>query len=142
AGLNLLKTIKGETPPGAVNRLNYPEPRVVAGIALRGIASSAIDISDGLIADLGHILDNSGVGARLTLETLPMSPDMREDQDPAKMFELALTSGDDYELCFTIGEQQIDAVNRLQQDLKLPITHIGNIQEQAGLRIHREGGEP
>ncbi|HEY3486500.1 MAG TPA: thiamine-phosphate kinase, partial [Gammaproteobacteria bacterium] len=98
AGLNLLKHMSGEAAPSAVNRLNYPEPRIIAGIALRGVASAAIDVSDGLIADLGHILTASKVGARLTLEELPLSEAMRQDQDPAKMFELALTAGDDYEL--------------------------------------------
>jgi thiamine-monophosphate kinase len=142
AGLELLKlggAVQQQTP---VNRLNYPEPRIAAGIALRGIASAAIDISDGLIADLGHILDASGVGARLTLEDIPMSQTMREDQDPAKMLELALTAGDDYELCFTIPEEKIDAVNALQYQLNLPIKHIGNIQSQAGMRIHRQDGAP
>jgi thiamine-monophosphate kinase len=142
AGLNLLKHNSHEIPAGARNRLNYPEPRIIAGIALRGIASAAIDVSDGLIADLGHILTASGVGARLTLEELPLSPAMLEDQDPAKMFELALAAGDDYELCFTIGEQHIEWVNQLQYDLKLPIKHIGNIQETPGLRIYRSGGQP
>lgn len=142
AGLELLKlggTPQAQTP---VNRLNYPEPRVGAGMALRGIASAAIDISDGLIADLGHILDASGVGARLTLEDIPLSKTMREDQDPARMLELALTAGDDYELCFTIPESQIEAVNALQYQLNLPIKHIGNIQSQPGLRIYRQNGEP
>jgi thiamine-monophosphate kinase len=142
AGLNLLKHNSGEMAAGARSRLNYPEPRIIAGIALRGIASAAIDVSDGLIADLGHILTMSGVGARLTLEELPLSAAMLEDQDPAKMYELALTAGDDYELCFTIGEQHIERINQLQYDLKLPIKHIGNIQETPGLRIYRRGGEP
>jgi thiamine-monophosphate kinase len=123
AGLNLLKHNSGEMAAGAHNRLNYPEPRIIAGIALRGIASAAIDVSDGLIADLGHILTMSGVGARLTLEELPLSAAMLADQDPAKMYELALTAGDDYELCFTIGEQHIERIN-------------------PGLRIYRRGGEP
>ncbi|HEX5054968.1 MAG TPA: thiamine-phosphate kinase [Gammaproteobacteria bacterium] len=143
AGLNLLKYKGGDLAiTTARNRLNYPEPRIIAGIALRGIASAAIDVSDGLIADLGHILTQSGVGARLTLEDLPLSAAMLEDQDPAKMYELALTAGDDYELCFTIGEQHIERINQLQYDLKLPIKHIGNIQENPGLRIYRRGGEP
>lgn len=142
AGLELLKLGGAPQEQTPVNRLNYPEPRVGAGMALRGIASAAIDISDGLIADLGHILDASGVGARLTLEDIPLSKNMREDQDPARMLELALTAGDDYELCFTIPESQIEAVNALQYPLNLPIKHIGNIQSQSGLRIYRQNGEP
>lgn len=142
AGLSLLKYKNGDISADSRNRLNYPEPRVIAGIALRGIASAAIDVSDGLIADLGHILTQSGVGARMTLEDLPLSAAMLEDQDPAKMYELALTAGDDYELCFTISEQHIERINQLQYDLKLPIKHIGNIQEASGLRIYRSGGQP
>lgn len=142
AGLELLKLGGAPQAQTPVNRLNYPEPRVGAGMALRGIASAAIDISDGLIADLGHILDASGVGGRLTLEDIPLSKSMREDQDPARMLELALTAGDDYELCFTIPESQIEAVNALQYQLNLPIKHIGNIQSQPGLRIYRQNGEP
>lgn len=142
AGLELLKLGGAPQQQTSVNRLNYPEPRVGAGMALRGIASAAIDISDGLIADLGHILNSSGMGARLTLEDIPLSKTMREDQDPARMLELALTAGDDYELCFTIPESQIEAVNALQYPLNLPIKHIGNIQSQPGLRIYRQNGEP
>jgi thiamine-monophosphate kinase len=142
AGLELLKLGGGPQTQTSVNCLNYPEPRVGAGMALRGIASAAIDISDGLIADLGHILEASGVGARLTLEEIPLSKVMREDQDPARMLELALTAGDDYELCFTIPESQIEAVNALQYQLNLPIKHIGNIQSQPGMRIHRQDGVP
>ena len=141
-GLELLRLGGKPQTHTALNRLNYPEPRVAAGMALRGVASAAIDISDGLIADLGHILDASGVGARLTLEDIPLPQSLREDQDPAKMLELALTAGDDYELCFTIPERQIDTVNALQYQLNLPIKHIGNIQEQPGLRMHRQDGVP
>jgi len=129
-----------ETTP--FNALNYPVPRIEAGIALRDIATSAIDISDGLIADLGHVLQAGNVGARLTLEELPLSEKLREDQDPGAMLQLALTAGDDYELCFTIPEQQIEAVNALQYQLNLPIKHIGNIEEQPGLRIYRQDGRP
>lgn len=142
AGLELLKLGGAPQKQTPVNRLNYPEPRIAAGMALRGIASAAIDISDGLIADLGHILEASGVGARLTLEEIPLSKTMREDQDPARMLELALTAGDDYELCFTIPESQIEAVNALQYQLNLPIKHVGNIQSQPGMRIHRQDGVP
>lgn len=142
AGLELLKLGGASQQQTPVNRLNYPEPRVGAGLALRGIASAAIDISDGLIADLGHILEASQVGARLLLEEIPLSKAMREDQDPARMLELALTAGDDYELCFTIPENQIEAVNALQYQLNLPIKHIGNIQSQPGMRIYRRDGAP
>ncbi|MBN1379754.1 MAG: thiamine-phosphate kinase [Gammaproteobacteria bacterium] len=142
AGLELMKLAGTSPTVSGVNRLNYPLPRIEAGIALRDIASSAIDISDGLIADLGHILQASQVGARLTLEEIPLSSSLLEDQDPGMMLQLALTAGDDYELCFTIPEQQIEAVNQLQYQLNLPIKHIGNIEKELGLRIHRQDGRP
>lgn len=87
-------------------RLNYPAPRVALGQALRGIASSAVDISDGLLADLSHILERSNVGARLDLAELPLSLALTENLELAQALELALTSGDDYELCFTVPESQ------------------------------------
>ncbi len=142
ANLELLRLAGAEPISTPVNRLNYPEPRVIAGMGLRGIATAAIDLSDGLISDLGHILNDSGLGAQVHLAKLPMSQAMREDQDPAKMIELALAGGDDYELCFTVPDEKIDAVNELQYALKLPITHIGNIEKQPGLRLHREGAAP
>ncbi len=142
AGLELLKLNGGIQRKTPYNRLNYPEPRIEAGIALREIASAAIDVSDGLIADLGHILDAGQVGARVVLEELPLSVTMMQDQDPAKMLELALTAGDDYEICFTMAEEHIDAANDLQKELNLPIKHIGNIEEAPGLRIHRKEGVP
>jgi thiamine-monophosphate kinase len=142
AGYELMKLGGKAQTVGSVNRLNYPLPRIEAGIALRDIASSAIDISDGLIADLGHILKASNVGARLTLEELPLSKTLQANKDPGMMLQLALTAGDDYELCFTIPEQHIEVVNELQYKLNLPIKHIGNIQKQSGLRIYRKGGQP
>src|SRR5690606_3458633 len=92
-------------------RLDRPAPRVAAGLALRDRAHAAIDVSDGLLADLGHVLAASGVGATLWLERLPLSPPFRRgvaalaqagacgDDDLAA--SIALCAGDDYELCFT-----------------------------------------
>jgi thiamine-monophosphate kinase len=142
AGFELMKLAGKDQTITAFNRLNYPLPRIEPGIALRDIASSAIDISDGLIADLGHVLQASKAGARLTLENIPLSPALLEDQNSGMMLQLALTAGDDYELCFTIPEQHIETVNKLQYRLNLPIKHIGNIEEQPGLRIYRKDGQP
>ena len=142
AGYELMRLGGKPQQPTIVNRLNYPIPRISVGLALREIASSAIDVSDGLIADLGHILNASQVGARIILEDLPISSAMRGHEDQAMMFQLALTAGDDYELCFTVPDEHIERLNQLQYDLNLPIKHIGNIEEQPGLRIHRPDGEP
>ena len=85
-------------------RLQQPSPRITIGQQLSGLASSAIDISDGLLADLGHILDKSHVGAKLDLTQLPLSPALQKiDKETA--IQLALNSGDDYELCFTISPE-------------------------------------
>lgn len=87
-------------------RLYFPSPRVALGQSLRGIASSAIDVSDGLLGDLKHLLKASNVGARLSLNELPLSLSMTESVSQEQALQLALTSGDDYELCFTIPESQ------------------------------------
>ncbi len=88
------------TPNAAITRLLRPIPRLAEGMALRGHASAAIDVSDGLAADLGHILDASRVGAIIDLASLPLDPALRQ-LPLATAWELALTAGDDYELCFT-----------------------------------------
>ncbi len=114
------------------NRLNRPTPRVSEGLALRGIAHSAIDISDGLAADLGHILTASGVGACLVVENLPLSPVLRHYVSQQDAATLALTAGDDYELCFTVPPAREHLLQRV-----LPsgnYTKIGTIEAVAGLR--------
>ena len=85
-------------------RLDRPTPRVVASGALRGIAASCIDVSDGLLADLGHVCAASGVGAEVELASLPLSPALRSAFDEDMRRALQATGGDDYELCFTAPE--------------------------------------
>lgn len=84
------------------NRLDYPQPRNLLGMALQGYASSMLDVSDGLAQDLRHILTASGVGATLQLEALPLSSPLQQ-LPQAQAWQLALTGGDDYELCFTLS---------------------------------------
>ena len=95
-------------------RLNCPEPRIAAGLKLRGIASAAIDISDGLLADLGHILTASNVGAHLNLTNLPLSKAIQElikagEITPDQAYQAALSGGDDYELCFTVPDPRVSS---------------------------------
>ncbi|MFM2667632.1 thiamine-phosphate kinase [Vibrio mediterranei] len=110
-------------------------PRVLAGITLRDIASAAIDVSDGLISDLGHILKCSDVGARIDVDLLPVSSELKqfvESDDIAKQY--ALTSGEEYELCFTVPE-----ANRGQLEIALsntPFTCIGQITGTGYLDLH------
>jgi thiamine-monophosphate kinase len=121
-------------------RLERPEPRVEVGLALREIASAAIDISDGLIADLGHILQASGCGAQIRLDRVPVSEPVRVAVESGAGWELPLSAGDDYELCFTLPPAQRQTVARLSESLGLPITRIGRIETTPGLRcVHANG---
>ena len=123
-------------------RLHRPDPRLALGERLRGLASAAIDISDGLLADLGHILDGSAIGATLWIERLPRSPAFQSSvtRESAEWFELPLAAGDDYELCFTAAPEQAAALNALAQELILPITEIGVIETTPGLRCRYDDG--
>jgi thiamine-monophosphate kinase len=118
-------------------RLDRPMPRVREGMALRGLAHSAIDISDGLVADLGHILEMSQVGARIFLDKIPVSPVCREHIKKYG-WEVALAMGDDYELCFTVPPQNIGVLEKLQFACGLHC--IGEIESEPGLRIVDESG--
>jgi len=138
AGLGLLAGVQHklylpiEAQQFVKNRLNRPTPRVSEGLALRGIAHSAIDISDGLAADLGHILTASGVGASLVVENLPLSPVLRQYVSQQHAAMLALTAGDDYELCFTVPPAREHLLPHA-----LPsgnYTKIGMIEAVLGLR--------
>ncbi len=118
--------------PEELNRINQrlhcPLPRVALGIALRGIATSALDISDGLLGDLRHILEASHVGAQINLEALPRSQVLRR-QVEAIQYQCATSGGDDYELCFTANPNQHDNIKNLSKELGLPLTCIGQITE-------------
>jgi thiamine-monophosphate kinase len=115
-------------------RLNRPEPRIAAGIALRGFATAAIDISEGLAADLGHVLEASGVGARVTLAGLPLSATYRELQARRDIgWEPALAGGDDYELCFTVPASREPELKKRSTAFGCPVTDIGEIVAGIGL---------
>lgn len=121
--------------------LETPTPRVALGIALREIASSALDISDGLIGDLQHILERSHVGARLDISTLPRSTTLMQ-QPLERQLRCALTGGDDYELCFTAAPQHSALLALLAKTLQLPLTRIGSIHAGTGLRLVDATGNP
>ncbi len=117
-------------------RLDYPTPRCQLGTALKGLANSMIDVSDGLAQDLGHILKASGIGAKLALENLPISPALQALNDEQR-WQYALAGGDDYELCFTINPQNYEKL--LQKQLDVSISIIGSIQQQHGLTFEKDG---
>ena len=118
----------------AAERLHKPVPRVALGLALRGIAHAAIDISDGLAGDLGHILERSGVGATLNADALPAGP-MLARQTRHVRREYALAGGDDYELCFTAAPAARDAVLAAAASCANTVTRVGTIEAAAGLRL-------
>jgi thiamine-monophosphate kinase len=117
-------------------RLDYPTPRCQLGQKLKGLASSMIDVSDGLAQDLGHILKASHVGATLDLDQLPIDAALKKLQQE-KQWQYALAGGDDYELCFTISPQNYEKL--LQQQLDVNITKIGQIAQQKGLTFVQNG---
>ena len=121
-------------------RMDRPAPRVEEGLALRTVASSAIDISDGLVADLGHILEMSRVGARLELARLPLSPAYRAHLAETG-WDVALANGDDYELCFTVPPENLAALEKIKHRFPA-ITEIGIIEAGGGLHIVDAAGKP
>jgi len=129
--------LSGDDFAALIARLDRPTPRVREGMALRGLAHSAIDISDGLVADLGHILEQSRIGARIFLDKIPVSPVV---QAHIKKYgwETALAMGDDYELCFTVPPKNIGALEKLQFACGLHC--VGVIEAEPGLRIVDESG--
>jgi thiamine-monophosphate kinase len=108
--------------------MECPTPRLALGQALRGIATAAIDVSDGLLGDLGHILAASGVGAHLDVDALPRSAVLAA-QSPALQRECLLAGGDDYELVFTTSPGAV------LPDVGVRLTRIGVIEAQPGLRV-------
>ena len=108
-------------------KLDAPVPRVGLGIALRGVARSAIDISDGLVADLGHICERSRVGAVIELDRLPCSAIMKRHRHLPAARAAMLAGGDDYELCFTAGRARRAAIAGIARRLGLRLTRIGSI---------------
>ena len=117
-------------------RLDYPTPRCELGTILKGLASSMIDVSDGLAQDLGHILKASNVGAKIDLSRLPIDNALKVLSDQ-KQWEYALAGGDDYELCFTISTQNYQDFLQLQPNVKTTI--IGKITQQCELTFEKDG---
>lgn len=122
----------GQGAQGLTARLNRPEPRVAAGLALRDLAHAAIDLSDGLAGDLAHILAASGVGAVIEAARLPMSADFERLSVGDQRLALQVQGGDDYELCLSLP---VDRVGAARAALDVPLTVIGHITAEPGLRF-------
>ena len=126
----------------AAKRLHWPEPRVELGERLRGLARAAIDISDGLAGDLGHIAARSQVAATLDYERIPRAPALRALGAAELERDCVLSGGDDYELLFTAPREQRPEIESLAAELGLAITRIGVIEAGSGLRILDAEGRP
>ncbi|MSQ52829.1 MAG: thiamine-phosphate kinase [Betaproteobacteria bacterium] len=119
-------------------RLDDPEPRVDLGGRLRGIARAAIDISDGLLADLGHIAESSGVGIDIAADRLPVIGALRDCSDVALRWQCIAAGGDDYELAFTAPRNQHAALDRIGAELGLALTAIGSVVPGASVVTLRD----
>lgn len=122
-----------------VDRYRRPQPRLALGIRLRGLASAMLDVSDGLLADLAHILEASDMGAVIEADRLPLSMAARSAPEPR---EAALSGGDDYELLFSAPAARRGEIEALGRDLRLPLTRIGRIDAVPGLRALDAAGRP
>lgn len=142
AGAGALTLVRrGQTPgPALAERMRRPVPRLAAGLALRGLASACIDVSDGLLADLGHICTASGVGAEVDADALPVLDALRAAFDADDCRSLALAGGDDYELCFTVPAERAGGVARAFAGLDVAATRIGRIVAGAGVRALDSSG--
>ena len=127
-------TLPGDEFEAVRRAMECPVPRVALGVALRGVASAAIDLSDGLVGDLGHILRRSGVGAQLESGALPRSAVLAR-QTEALQHECLLAGGDDYELLFSAPAAARDAVHAAARRAGVDVTCIGHIEAAAGMRI-------
>ena len=141
-----LAVLQGQVPETGLESclaaLHQPQPRVELGMALRGSAHAAIDISDGLVADLGHILQRSKRGADIRLNDIPRSAGVSSVMKQGLGMHCMLAGGDDYELCFTSPLRHFDRIVEIQNLLNLPLTRIGKITSSTGLRLLDAYGKP
>jgi thiamine-monophosphate kinase len=125
-----------------IERLTRPTPRLAQGLALRQRASACIDVSDGLLADIGHICVASGMGADLDIESLPSSPALLSLFDAETRHAFQLAGGDDYELCFTVADADAPALLGDLARSGCGATRIGRIVAEPGVRVHDNAGNP
>jgi len=122
-----------------LQRLQQPVARIAFGQSLVGMANACIDISDGLLADLLHILVASGTGASIELDKMPISDACKNKCESLQLSPLALAQGgDDYELCFTIPEQKLSMLDCNCDELGIKVTQIGIIESETGLRCYEK----
>ncbi|HUL82263.1 MAG TPA: thiamine-phosphate kinase [Gammaproteobacteria bacterium] len=143
AGVALINE-RVDTPHGSAGaalkeRFYRPVPRVEAGLALRALASAAIDVSDGLLADLGHICERSGCGALIDVERVPLSAELLSTFPPQIALAHALGGGDDYELCFTAPPSRAEEIERALEASGTTATRIGQLVAGQEVVCRRDG---
>ena len=121
-------------------RLDRPEPRIAFGFGLHGLANACIDVSDGLLQDLGHVCRASGVGAEIEVDALPASEALAARSNGDTLRGEQACGGDDYELCFTAAPQAGEAIAALMRESGTPATRIGRIVAGEGIRAVRDDG--
>jgi thiamine-monophosphate kinase len=145
AGVTLV-TERATAPQGSAaaalkERFYRPEPRVGAGLALNSLATAAIDVSDGLLADLGHLCKASGCGATLDVERVPVSAELLSLFPPQEVLAHALGGGDDYELCFTAPPSRAEKIEAAMEVAGTPVRRIGQLVAGQAV-VCRRDGEP
>jgi thiamine-monophosphate kinase len=143
AGLALLQEAVEpfESKHELVRRFYYPEPRVVEGLALRGIATAMIDVSDGLHVDLKHLLSASGLGATLDVEKIQPAPTAVGQFGGERALEFALAGGDDYELCFTVPAEREQALRDIAGDWDCDVHRLGRTRAKSNIEWRRHGAD-
>lgn len=131
-GLKIEQGSRVDYSETALQKFHTPEPRVSEGQKITEYATSCIDLSDGIASDLPHILEKSSVGALLDWDSIPLSKAVRQYVEATGDWEMPLTAGEDYELCFTVAPANLAAIN-------IKCTQIGVVESLAGLRIKRMG---
>jgi thiamine-monophosphate kinase len=124
-----------------IRRFEYPTPRVQLGIAARGIATAAMDLSDGLTGDLPKLAQASGVAAHVAVDKLPISQALQEAASAEQAREWALSAGDDYELLFAVPPQRVAALQSAAAQLNLTLTIIGELRSGMGVTWSLNGGD-
>ena len=124
-----------------LQRFHYPSARVALGQALRNLASSAMDLSDGLYSDIQHILKRSNVGASIDVSRLPLSQALKDSCDTSTALQLALSGGEDYELLFTVPEARRGSLEVLLSPYGIPVTCIGRVTGVAGRLELKQGDQ-
>lgn len=123
-----------------LDQLDLPTPRITLGLALRGLATAALDLSDGLVGDLNHICERSRCGAQLDWPAVPVHSALAGLPEPLRQ-EAALAGGDDYELCFSAPAARRDVLSTLAESLGLPLTRIGRLVTGQGVSVCDAAGQ-